>query len=160
MMRVATRHNSLRAHSLGGKFARSSQDQRHQLQQHYHQLQQQHQQLQQQQQHVAAQLQQQQQLLQQQQQQQLQPQQPQQQQYLQQQQQNQQMNDDAAFASSEPNPEAATLPDQQATSILGDRFLLFSPAEGSTLYRCVDSHTGQQLVAKVSNPFFNFYFSS
>lgn len=32
--------------------------------------------------------------------------------------------------------------------VLGDRFLLLGPAEGSALYRCVDVHTGQQLVAK------------
>lgn len=35
-------------------------------------------------------------------------------------------------------------------TILGDRFLLLGPAEGSALYRCVDVHSGQQLVAKVS----------
>ncbi|XP_012234419.1 tribbles homolog 2 [Linepithema humile] len=33
-------------------------------------------------------------------------------------------------------------------TILGDRFLLLGPAEGSALYRCVDVHSGQQLVAK------------
>ncbi|XP_034938472.1 tribbles homolog 2-like [Chelonus insularis] len=33
-------------------------------------------------------------------------------------------------------------------TILGDRFLLVGPAEGSALYRCVDVQTGQQLVAK------------
>lgn len=35
-------------------------------------------------------------------------------------------------------------------TILGDRFLLLGPAEGSALYRCVDVQSGQQLVAKVS----------
>jgi len=34
-------------------------------------------------------------------------------------------------------------------TILGDRFLLLGPAEGSALYRCVDVHNDQQLVAKV-----------
>ena len=38
----------------------------------------------------------------------------------------------------------------QGPTILGDRFLLLGPAEGSTLYRCVDVKTGQHLVAKVS----------
>lgn len=38
---------------------------------------------------------------------------------------------------------------QHGPTILGDRFLLVGPAEGSALYRCVDVHTGQQLVAKV-----------
>lgn len=38
-------------------------------------------------------------------------------------------------------------------TILGDRFLLLGPAEGSALYRCVDVHNGQQLVAKVSERF-------
>ncbi|TGZ49058.1 Tribbles-like protein [Temnothorax longispinosus] len=33
-------------------------------------------------------------------------------------------------------------------TILGDRFLLLGPAEGSALYRCLDVHNGQQLVAK------------
>lgn len=40
-------------------------------------------------------------------------------------------------------------------TILGDRFLLLGPAEGSALYRCVDVHSGQQLVAKVSERFFS-----
>lgn len=35
-------------------------------------------------------------------------------------------------------------------TILGDRFLLLGPAEGSALYRCVDVQSGKQLVAKVS----------
>lgn len=35
-------------------------------------------------------------------------------------------------------------------TILGDRFLLLGPAEGSALYQCLDVHNGQQLVAKVS----------
>lgn len=38
-------------------------------------------------------------------------------------------------------------------TILGDRFLLLGPAEGSALYRCVDVHSGQQLVAKVRDFF-------
>lgn len=37
---------------------------------------------------------------------------------------------------------------RQRPTILGDRFLLLGPAEGSALYRCVDVQTGQQLVAK------------
>ena len=37
----------------------------------------------------------------------------------------------------------------QGPTIIGDRFLLLGPAECSALYRCVDTHTGQQLVAKV-----------
>ncbi|KAH0554150.1 tribbles homolog 2-like [Cotesia glomerata] len=37
---------------------------------------------------------------------------------------------------------------QHGPTILGDRFLLVGPAEGSALYRCVDVQTGQQLVAK------------
>lgn len=38
---------------------------------------------------------------------------------------------------------------QHGPTILGGRFLLVGPAEGSALYRCVDVQTGQQLVAKV-----------
>ncbi|KYN20391.1 PREDICTED: tribbles homolog 2 [Trachymyrmex cornetzi] len=34
------------------------------------------------------------------------------------------------------------------TILLGDRFLLLGPTEGSALYRCVDVHNDQQLVAK------------
>ncbi|KAK0158721.1 hypothetical protein PV328_009693 [Microctonus aethiopoides] len=37
---------------------------------------------------------------------------------------------------------------QHGPTILGGRFLLVGPAEGSALYRCVDVQTGQQLVAK------------
>ncbi|XP_012276227.1 tribbles homolog 2 [Orussus abietinus] len=47
------------------------------------------------------------------------------------------------FPSCEPVP-----PAHQGPTILGDRFLLLGPAEGSTLYRCVDVTTGTQLVAK------------
>lgn len=39
-------------------------------------------------------------------------------------------------------------------TLLGERFLLLGPAEGSALYKCVDTHTGEQLVAKVG-----FFFS-
>lgn len=49
------------------------------------------------------------------------------------------------FPSYEPLPT-----DHHGPAILGDRYLLLGPAEGSALYRCVDVHTGQQLVAKVS----------
>lgn len=35
-------------------------------------------------------------------------------------------------------------------TVLGDRFLLLGPAEGSALYRCLDVQSDQQLVAKVS----------
>ncbi|XP_031786831.1 tribbles homolog 2 [Nasonia vitripennis] len=42
----------------------------------------------------------------------------------------------------------ATAGESHGPTILGDRFLLVAPAEGSTLFRCVDVHTGQQLVAK------------
>lgn len=49
------------------------------------------------------------------------------------------------FPSYEPVPT-----DHHGPTILGDRYLLLGPAEGSALYRCVDVHTGQQLVAKVS----------
>ncbi|XP_015610356.1 tribbles homolog 2 [Cephus cinctus] len=47
------------------------------------------------------------------------------------------------FPSCEPVPTA-----HHGPTILGDRFLLVGPAEGSALYRCVDVQTGQQLVAK------------
>ena len=54
-----------------------------------------------------------------------------------------------AFAGcGEPSP---AQPDQHGPTLLGERFLLVGPAEGSTLYRCVDVQTGQQLVAKVSS---------
>lgn len=49
------------------------------------------------------------------------------------------------FPSYEPLPT-----DHHGPAILGDRYLLLGPAEGSALYRCVDVHSGQQLVAKVS----------
>lgn len=48
-----------------------------------------------------------------------------------------------AFPSCEPVKTA-----HQGPTILGDRFLLLGPAEGSTLFRCVDVKTGQHLVAK------------
>lgn len=47
------------------------------------------------------------------------------------------------FPSCEPVPTA-----HHGPTILGERFLLVGPAEGSALYRCVDVQTGQQLVAK------------
>lgn len=49
------------------------------------------------------------------------------------------------FPSYEPLPT-----DHHGSTILGDRYLLLGPAEGSALYRCVDVHTGKQIVAKVS----------
>ena len=52
-----------------------------------------------------------------------------------------------AFPTCEPNSSSEG---QHGPTIVGDRFLLIGPAEGSTLYRCVDVHTGQQLIAKVS----------
>lgn len=55
------------------------------------------------------------------------------------------------FPSYEPLPT-----DHHGPTILGDRYLLLGPAEGSALYRCVDVHSGQQLVAKVSIEFFLF----
>lgn len=54
-----------------------------------------------------------------------------------------------------PSFETASSPPQGPT-ILGDRFLLVGPAEGSALYRCVDVTTGQQLVAKVCSLFLIF----
>lgn len=51
------------------------------------------------------------------------------------------------FPSYEPVPT-----DHHGPTILGDRYVLLGPAEGSALYRCVDVHTGKQLVAKVSLP--------
>nr|XP_034173135.1 tribbles homolog 2 [Osmia lignaria]XP_034173136.1 tribbles homolog 2 [Osmia lignaria] len=47
------------------------------------------------------------------------------------------------FPSYEPLPT-----DHHGPTILGDRYLLLGPAEGSALYRCVDVHTGKQIVAK------------
>lgn len=47
------------------------------------------------------------------------------------------------FPSYEPLPT-----DHHRPIILGDRYLLLGPAEGSTLHRCIDVHTGQHLVAK------------
>lgn len=49
------------------------------------------------------------------------------------------------FSSCEPSQRNV---EHHGPTILGDRFLLLGPAEGSALYRCVDVHTGQQLVAK------------
>ncbi|XP_043287614.1 tribbles homolog 2-like [Venturia canescens] len=46
-----------------------------------------------------------------------------------------------------PNFETVSTPPQGPT-ILGNRFLLVGPTEGSTLYRGVDVDTGQQLIAK------------
>lgn len=57
------------------------------------------------------------------------------------------------FPSYEPLPT-----DHHGPTILGDRYLLLGPAEGSALYRCLDVHTGQQLVAKVSLQSFNLCF--
>ncbi|KAK1120163.1 hypothetical protein K0M31_012535 [Melipona bicolor] len=47
------------------------------------------------------------------------------------------------FPSYEPLPA-----DHHGPTILGDRYVLLGPAEGSALYRCVDVHNGQQLVCK------------
>lgn len=49
-----------------------------------------------------------------------------------------------------PSCESAPTDLQGGPTILMDRFLLLGPAEGSALYRCVDVHSGQKLVAKVS----------
>ncbi|KAF7383357.1 hypothetical protein HZH66_012707 [Vespula vulgaris] len=49
------------------------------------------------------------------------------------------------FSSCEPT---ARNVEHHGPTILGDRFVLLGPAEGSALYRCVDVQTGQQLVAK------------
>ncbi|XP_020284991.1 tribbles homolog 2 [Pseudomyrmex gracilis] len=47
-----------------------------------------------------------------------------------------------------PSCESAPTDLQGGPTILMDRFLLLGPAEGSALYRCVDVHSGQKLVAK------------
>lgn len=61
-----------------------------------------------------------------------------------------------AFPSCEPNSPTGNAgsseQQQQGPTILGDRFLLLGPAECSTLIRCVDIQTGQQLVAKALTP--------
>lgn len=54
-----------------------------------------------------------------------------------------------------PSCESAPTDLHGGPTILGDRFLLLGPAEGSALYRCVDVHSGQQLVAKVSGSLYN-----
>ncbi|XP_046737206.1 tribbles homolog 2-like isoform X2 [Diprion similis] len=46
-----------------------------------------------------------------------------------------------------PSCESVPTPNHGPT-LLGERFLLVGPAEGSALYRCIDVKTGQQLVAK------------
>ncbi|XP_011310143.1 tribbles homolog 2 [Fopius arisanus] len=46
-------------------------------------------------------------------------------------------------------PSCEAIPtDNAGPTLLGNRFLLVGPAEGSALYRCVDVQNGQQLVAK------------
>lgn len=49
-----------------------------------------------------------------------------------------------------PTCESTVQTKHQGPKLLGERFLLCGPAEGSALHRCVDVKTGQQLVAKVS----------
>ena len=59
----------------------------------------------------------------------------------------------SVFSPCEPNTrseEQQQQQQQQGPALLGDRFLLLGPIEGSSLYRCVDVQTNQQLVAKVS----------
>ncbi|KAK1117669.1 hypothetical protein K0M31_015836 [Melipona bicolor] len=66
-------------------------------------------------------------------------------------------NDDANSVPAVVFPSYEPLPaDHHGPTILGDRYVLLGPAEGSALYRCVDVHNGQQLVAKVSVHFFLF----
>lgn len=80
-------------------------------------------------------------------------QQPQQQQSQQQQSQQQQpASDEASAVSTVVFPSYEPVPHDLhgGPTILGDRFLLLGPAEGSALYRCLDVQSGQQLVAKVS----------
>uniref|UniRef100_A0A0C9R441 TRIB2_0 protein n=1 Tax=Fopius arisanus TaxID=64838 RepID=A0A0C9R441_9HYME len=51
-------------------------------------------------------------------------------------------------------PSCEAIPtDNAGPTLLGNRFLLVGPAEGSALYRCVDVQNGQQLVAKVVSKF-------